>query len=1621
MGLGMPIPDLSNKPGPGRPGWPGDTGAYEFQFEVTDNVTFKAIANSTGTFSISYPDGTTTTTSGSSSITSQGGAGIISINKEEGDTTFCDEFAIVGNKDKVIKVISWGKRTWNKLQDAFKDCTNLTEISTTSLTTDTTGNLNNLFSGCTSLTDVSIKGWNLLSGCSIEGLFDGCTNIEKLNATGLALKIKASSRSIFKEVGSTVATGCEFLMSGLDFSTSTSMTFGDTFGNGMFQGVKIKPNSNFSNWNLTSSATTQLNSIFLNAKILGDNSTLNISNWTLLGTTSSRANGFFNNFETSDGTNRGLNIDITNWNFGNIYSVTDFFKNCDLSTVTGLSTLTASNIEYLGQFFQFAKYLSIPSTDNLSSSFRNAVNAAGAGFNNFAQNLGSSLTNESDWGAFPNVDGFNLSNATVFTNIFAGGRYSTGINLGNVTFPATAVSFSGIFASTKLSAGNGIDLTTTTLKSSNFQNFLQNTVADFMKMGTGVDWTSVTTMYGFNQNWNLTRPGGAVANSIELPTGLNISSLNAIGLWGFDANYSQCQIDNFIRSMWLYQRPPVPSTPTLNFSGGAGLTAAPMVVRSKVDDLITAGWNFNGEASPDITAPFAYTGSFLINTNITPTINTSGGKFSSNDVTVDEDTGVFNTSTAVNATIRYTFPDGCYNEQVLNVVPPFSPFKFRVTGPISIKAQPAATGSFTIDWGDGTSQTTTGSNSIASPNYPAGTYDVQINALGDATYCDEFAIVSGQTNVTKVLDWGEKPWSNMGQAFANCDNLTSISETVFTAAAGCNVRSMLNNCDSLTIAKINNWNLSAGIDAYEGLIRNCDNLEELDATNLVVKFSSISGGRTMFGNNGNSVTNGCLFKMSGMDFSSTTVNLSGGNTTINMFSNCKFADGSDLSNWNFPATWNGTGFFSSSKIVGTNAVLNISNWDNYPGTSLSFSGMNSLMGDTGAKINLTNLNLSNFNNMFQMFYFTDLSQIIGISTWNATAGNVNAYRAFWGSNFLSVTPTDNFSNAFIQSLTPTNVVQMFQSFGNDNENVAVNLNGLDLSNITDFNSFMSGAKFSTAPDFSNVTFPSTAISWSYAFYGFDLPDAATSVLNFSNVTAKISSLAYTFSGCGVNEIKFGNNVDFSQLTSFNNTFYNPPRLNNPQFPTNANFGAVTDFYRMFYSSNSKFSTCQADNFIRRIHATAFSNNGNIPLNNSQVTEAPSVVQSKLQELTTGAGGWSITVNNTDATIPFEYTGSLAPNTPITPTNNTGSAFTGTFTSSNSNIAVNSSTGVINSPNGGSTTIRYTLADGCYTEQAIELVSAEFSYSASAYCQNATDPTPTVTGTSGGTFTAAEKFFPFQMQFEVASGTSKTITIPDTVGSSYTVDWGDGATTTETGGDISHTYNDGTNTDVTNPVVSIGAESDTGPFTTFKFNDAGSADDLLDVPQWGSIVFTTLVQMFKKCQNTSFQISATDAPKITSTGSSRSMAYMFNNADYFNSDISHWDISNITGSGSTVRDMFNSADNFNQNLSSWNIQTTSAYAMLGSNGMSTENFTDTIVGWAVTVYKNSGLYNVGLQANYGRTFDCSRTSDNASGQTYAAKYGSDWTATGWTDAGDALDYLTGTTANWTISNYTPQNC
>ena len=670
--------------------------------------------------------------------------------------------------------------------------------------------------------------------------------------------------------------------------------------------------------------------------------------------------------------------------------------------------------------------------------------------------------------------------------------------------------------------------------------------------------------------------------------------------------------------------------------------------------------------------------------------------------------------------------------------------------------------------------------------------------------------------------------------------------------------------------------------------------------------------------------------------------------------------------------------------------------------------------------------------------------------------------------------------------------------------------------------------------------------------------------------------------------------------------------------------------------------------------------------------------------------------------------------------------TGTFSESTGNLSIDSSTGVINVNNStaGSYTVVYTTNGTCpntvnNTITINALDGATFAYSSNSLPQTGTASLTTTPTTSGGVYSAypsglsinsstgeidlaastiqSYKIFyetsgagcpnsstfslavtaaysPFQMQFDTSGG--KTITIPGTVGSSFTVDWGDGNTTTETGGTISHTYASGLATST----VSIGAISDSGPLTSFAFNNSGSKNDLLDVAQWGDIEFSSFSSMFNTCSN--LDISATDTPdlsnctnyyrafyncgsltgtlsgvnwnwtfnggslifnemfmrcelfngdvsnwnisgatglsamfscygkqrgvfnrnlnswdtssvtnmsgmfynqsfngdiynwdtsnvttmlsmfyscisfnqdintkdtgtrlawdvsscsnfsnmfyntssfvtsinkwKIKTTGSAFSMSDMFRNANYnqtlntsevtvgqggyqqtylawdvqkvnnfyrmffassFNQSLSNWDTSSATtmnsmfssssfnqpitsqsvtvGSGSNQRTynawdvslvsdtfrMFRGNTNFNQDLSSWDVSSLSnigqmfsyssvfnqnisdwniinlsngSLCFLANNIITTENYTDSIVGWAVTVYNNSGSPSTVNFSGNGQTFDGTRTSDNASGQTYVAKYGANWPSA-WTNnnAQDAFDYLT-TTLSWSIN-------
>jgi hypothetical protein len=123
---------------------------------------------------------------------------------------------------------------------------------------------------------------------------------------------------------------------------------------------------------------------------------------------------------------------------------------------------------------------------------------------------------------------------------------------------------------------------------------------------------------------------------------------------------------------------------------------------------------------------------------------------------------------------------------------------------------------------------------------------------------------------------------------------------------------------------------------------------------------------------------------------------------------------------------------------------------------------------------------------------------------------------------------------------------------------------------------------------------------------------------------------------------------------------------------------------------------------------------------------------------TNTGATTITVNAQDSAA-FSYAASTycANGTDPTPTitGTSGGAFTST-----TGLVINSGTGAIDldASTVGAYSITYTTTGVCSANQSVNLTinaadNAAFSYSASSYAPTDSDPTPTITGLTGGTF------------------------------------------------------------------------------------------------------------------------------------------------------------------------------------------------------------------------------------------------------------------------------------------------
>ncbi|TAI49073.1 BspA family leucine-rich repeat surface protein [Flagellimonas allohymeniacidonis] len=135
----------------------------------------------------------------------------------------------------------------------------------------------------------------------------------------------------------------------------------------------------------------------------------------------------------------------------------------------------------------------------------------------------------------------------------------------------------------------------------------------------------------------------------------------------------------------------------------------------------------------------------------------------------------------------------------------------------------------------------------------------------------------------------------------------------------------------------------------------------------------------------------------------------------------------------------------------------------------------------------------------------------------------------------------------------------------------------------------------------------------------------------------------------------------------------------------------------------------------------------------------------------------------------------------------------------------------------------------------------------------------------------------------------------------------------------------------------------------------------DLNNWNVSNITKMESMFQKAEKFNGNISGWDVSKVENMNSMfsgarvfnrdistwqvnnvTSMAYMFTEAESFNSDIKDWDTSKVNN----MNRMLFKASSFDKSLGDWDISNSSNLSnMLSDSGLSQENYSATLVGWA----------------------------------------------------------------------------
>lgn len=129
-----------------------------------------------------------------------------------------------------------------------------------------------------------------------------------------------------------------------------------------------------------------------------------------------------------------------------------------------------------------------------------------------------------------------------------------------------------------------------------------------------------------------------------------------------------------------------------------------------------------------------------------------------------------------------------------------------------------------------------------------------------------------------------------------------------------------------------------------------------------------------------------------------------------------------------------------------------------------------------------------------------------------------------------------------------------------------------------------------------------------------------------------------------------------------------------------------------------------------------------------------------------------------------------------------------------------------------------------------------------------------------------------------------------------------------------------------------------PFHRIEINNYADRSKLISIEEWGLIQWSSFENAFYGADN--LEINATDIPNLNEVSSFKD-AFRQTNIDILE-NLEQWDMSHVQN----MQGMFRETPEFNQSLEDWNLKEVEDIThMLSDSGLSCENYSMTLLGWA----------------------------------------------------------------------------